>query len=95
MKTGSAQYNGDSGGYYSDFIPVHLDPKTIPGARSPNGVTVHYKALAQYCWTGFIIGRGDNQKVCWSYDVDVPVKVHDTRAPGALTARARASASER
>ena len=83
MKTGSAQYNGDSGGYYSDFIPVHLDPKTIPGARSPNGVTVHYKALAQYCWTGFIIGRGDNQKVCWSYDVDVPVKVHDTSAPGA------------
>jgi hypothetical protein len=82
LATGSAQFNGPTLGYWRT-LPVHLDPSTIAGATVAHGVTVHYKALAQYCWTGFIIGRGPNQTVCWSYDVDLPVRVHDTGIPGA------------
>ena len=81
MTTYSDLFNDANNDFYSFVGQPHLDPAAIPGAGNPNGVVVHYKATAQYCWTGFIIGRGDNQKVCWSFDADFPLKVHDAAAP--------------
>jgi photosystem II stability/assembly factor-like uncharacterized protein len=63
-------------------IQAKLDPTTIPNAAAdPRGTVVRYTASASYCWTGFIIGRGPNQTVCWSFDTDLAFRVHDTSAP--------------
>lgn len=58
-------------------VNVHLDPQHTVGAGGPNGVVKRLKARAEYCWVGFIIGRGDNQRVCWEFDADLAFRLRD------------------
>jgi len=61
----------------ANVVRLHFDPTQIGGAGNPNGVVLRSRASASYCWNGFIIGRGPNQTVCWSYDTDIAFRFRD------------------
>jgi len=65
---------------YTRNVTVHLDPTQTPLAAGPAGVTRRFTAIAEYCWSGFIVGRGPNQSVCWAFDTDIVFRLRDTRA---------------
>lgn len=70
-------------GPYVRQTTLLVDPTQVPGAGTPNGRVLKATATAEYCWTGFIIGRGPNQTVCWSADTELRFRVRDTSAaPG-------------
>ena len=69
---------------FTQDIVAHLDPTRTAGATAAGGAVRRLLASAYYCWHGFIIGRGDNQTVCWSFDTDLAFRLHDTGPPPAL-----------
>ncbi len=68
---------------FAQDIVVHFDPHSVAGAGGANGIVQRVRADTSYCFHGFIIGRGDNQTVCWSFDTDIAFRLHDLGTPGA------------
>jgi photosystem II stability/assembly factor-like uncharacterized protein len=68
---------------FSQDVTVHFDPHSVPGASAASGIVQRVRASTSYCFHGFIIGRGDNQTVCWSFDTDLAFRLRDAGAPGA------------
>ena len=80
LKAGEFSEVTSAPGSYQRQTQLYVDPTQLPGAGAANGSVVKATATAEYCWTGFIIGRGPDQTVCWHFDTELRFRVHDTSA---------------
>lgn len=67
--------------FFEKTVRFDIKPRLTPGAGRPSGVRARTIASVVYCFVGFIVGRGPDQHVCWSFDTDVVFRVRDTYPP--------------
>ena len=64
---------------------IDLDPATVPGAASPGGVIVRFRASVSTEFDAFYPGCLCFKKAAWTYVAEIPVRVIGTATPPPVT----------